>query len=266
MAVRLVTLVLILMLAGRAEAGAPREYCPERPGLDTPPCIVDAGHVSVETALIDWTLERDSDARPDTILVGDTLIRIGVTGSLEAQIGWTPYGHVRMRDRRTGAVARRARVGDATLGIKANVLNPDGSGTSVAIAPFLSLPIGRTPVGAGDWGAGLRLPASFSLSDRLSFSLTPEIDAAVDGDGKGRHLAYGSAAGFTLKISDALSGSAELAAFRDEDPAGHATQALSGLSIGWQPGKDLQLDLGATAGLNSKSPDVEVYAGVSRRF
>jgi hypothetical protein len=53
---------------------------------------------------------------------------------------------------------------------------------------------------------------------------------------------------------------------RDEDPAGHATQALASLSFAWQPRSNLQLDMGAVAGLNSASPDVELYLGIARRF
>jgi hypothetical protein len=255
-----------LIAATPAFAKDLRDYCPERPGLDTPPCIVDAGHVSVETALVDWTLERDGQSRTDTVLIGDTLVRVGLTDAIEAQIGWTPYGHVRARDRTTGAIDRTGRAGDVTLGFKASLMNPAGDGTSIAIDPFVTLPVGRVPVGAGDWGAGVRLPIGLSLNDALSLSLTPEIDAAVDEDGNGRHAAYGSAAGINLKFSEKLGGSAELAAFRDDDPSGHSTQTFGALSLGWQPIDDLQLDIGATAGLNTKSPDVELYAGVSRRF
>jgi hypothetical protein len=63
-----------------------------------------------------------------------------------------------------------------------------------------------------------------------------------------------------------VSGTLELQAVRDDDPAGHATEALAGLSFAWQPKSNLQLDMGAVAGLNHASPDVELYLGIARRF
>ncbi len=60
--------------------------------------------------------------------------------------------------------------------------------------------------------------------------------------------------------------SLEVAATRDEDPAGHDTEALAGLSLGWQPSDEVQLDIGANLGLNRATDDVELYVGVTRRF
>ena len=91
-------------------------------------------------------------------------------------------------------------------------------------------------------------------------------DAAVDGDGDGRHLAYGSVVGIGFGLSDAVSMSAELSLTRDRDPAGHATEALAGLSSGWQIDADSQWDVGVHAGLNRDSPDVRLYVGFARRF
>lgn len=243
-----------------------RDYCPERPGLNTPPCIVDKGHVSVETALADWTLDDQSDQRTDTILIGDTKLRIGLTDTIEAQVGWTPYGHVRQRDKTTGLVDRADAVGDVTLGAKISLVNPDGDKMSVALLPYVSLPVGRSPVGAGDWGAGVLVPLNFSLTDKLSLAATPEVDAAVDEDGSGRHLAYSGTAGLAFKLSDAVTLTGEGQVLRGDDPSGHTTQALAALSLGWMVRKSLQLDLFGAAGLNRDAPDVEVYAGISRRF
>ncbi|WP_312026759.1 transporter [Sphingomonas endolithica] len=243
-----------------------REYCPARPGLGTPACTIAPGRVSVETGLANWTLERDSDTRTDTVLIGDTQLRIGVTDSIEAQIGWTPYGHVRVRDKARGDIDRAGRVGDAYLGIKANLMNPDGKGFSAAVQPFVTVPVGRGPVGAGDWGAGAIVPVSYDLNDTVSLQLSPEIDAAVDEDGDGRHLAFGTVVGLGVALSDAVNGTLEFQALRDNDPADHATQALAGLSVGWKVMDDLQLDAGGNAGLNAASPDLELYFGISRQF
>ncbi len=261
------TLPLSLMLAAAPAAAQDlRELCPDRPGLDTPPCTVDPGHVQVEVGLADLTLDRQPDSRTDTILAGDFDIRLGLTDTLEARLGWTPYGHVRVRDRTTGAVTRRGGVGDITVGLKQNLAQPDGSGFSVALLPYATLPVGREPVGAGDWGGGLLVPVSYELSKGVKLALTPEVDAAVDEDGNGRHLAFGTVLGLSDDLSEKVTATVELEALRDRDPGGHETQELAGLSLAWQPQDSLQLDLGSNVGLDHASPEVELYFGVTRRF
>ncbi|WP_447755928.1 transporter [Sphingopyxis fribergensis] len=261
-------LLLLVMVASAAPAlgqEGGRDLCPDRPGLGTPACTVEPGSMLFEIGLADWTLDRNPGSRTDAWTFGDALLRTGLTPSLEAQVGWTMLGHVRERDRATGAVDSRTRTGDVTLALRQNLNNPDGSGLSVALMPYATLPLGGGGVGAGDWGAGLIVPASFDLGS-LSLGFTPHVDAAVDGDGDGRHLAYGSVVGVGFNLSADVSMTAEVSLTRDRDPDGRTTEALAGLSAGWQPDADSQWDVGVNAGLNRDSPDVELYFGFARRF
>jgi len=262
-----------LMLAVAALLATPalaedklRDLCPDRPGLNTPACTVDKGHLQVELGLGDWQLDKQIDSRTDTLTFGDIALRYGIGTSTELRFGWTAYSHVRSRDRTTGDVDRVRGTGDVTIGVKQNLHNPDGSGFSVAVLPYATLPTGKDQIGAGDWGAGVLVPVNYQLSPVLTFAMTPEFDAAVDSDGHGRHFAYGSAIGLQAKLGKKASVSAELEAIRDRDPGAHNTQALAGLSLAYQVSDNLQLDAGGTAGLNRKTPDMELSFGISERF
>jgi hypothetical protein len=259
-----VALLSFAALYATSASAQDREYCPERPGLDTPACTIAPGKISVETSIVDWTRDDQPGSREDNILFGDTLVRVGVSDTIEARIGWTPFGHDRMRDS-TGVDPVNG-VGDVSLGMKANLLNPDGSGISVSVLPFVTLPVGRSSIGAGDWGAGFLVPITYEISDTVSLDLTPEIDAAVDQDGNGRHLAYSSTAGLAFKVAKDFTLTGEVQALRDNDPDQHATQALGALSLAWMANDDLQFDILGAAGLNDDTPDARVYAGISRRF
>lgn len=261
---RTILLAAALFVPAVAHADDERDYCPARPGIGTPPCTMAPGRVSVETALGDWTLDKQGSDRTDTVLIGDTQVRIGLTDSIEAQIGWTPLGVV--RERSGGLVDRATRTGDVTLGFKANLANPDGKKLSVAVQPFVTLPVGRQPVGAGDWGAGVLLPISYELSDKVQLEFVPEVDAAVDQDGRGRHLAYSSVAGVGLAFGDTVNLEVEGEALRDDDPAGRTTQYLAAASLAWMARKNLQFDVGTVAGLNRDAPDFELYLGIAKRF
>lgn len=243
-----------------------RDLCAERPGLDTPACTVDPGHLQVEAGLGDWTLDKQSGSRTDTIVTGDFSLRYGVGESTEIRLGWAAYGHSRTRDYASGAVDKLSGTGDVTIGLKQNLSSPSGDGFSIAVLPYATLSTGKTGIGAGDWGAGVMLPTSYGLSEVVTLEMMPEWDLAVDGDGHGRHSAYGSAAGLDIKLSEQWSMSVEGQVIRDRDPAGHTTQALAGAYLAWQPKHRIQLDAGAQAGLDRNTPDVELYFGITEKF
>jgi hypothetical protein len=246
------SLAALLLFAGGARAQAPRDFCPDRPGLGTPPCTMDRGRFAAELGLVDWT----HDDGEDDIAAGDLLVRYGLTDRLEMQVGWTAFVHA----------GGRSGTGDVFIALRQNLHNPDGSGFSVAVMPYATLPTASNGVGAGDWGAGLLVPVSYELPGQVELELTAEADAAVDDDGDGRHFAYGAILGLDVPLSDAVEATFELSAKRDRDPAGATTELLAGLSADWTPTGNLQLDVGANAGLNHESPDLELYVGVARRF
>jgi hypothetical protein len=258
--------LFVLLFPAAASAQEGRDLCPDRPGLNTPACTIDAGRVQVEVSLADWARSSGGGVRSDELLLGDTLVRIGVSDSAELRIGWTPYGEQRVRDRLAGTRASDSGSGELTLGVKYNLMSPDGSGTSVGLLPSVTLPTGSGPLDSGDWSAAVQLPVSFDLGNDVSFGLTPEISAAVDGDGDGRHAAYALTAGFGFAPVDNLAVAIEAQVARDDDPTGGSTAAIAGVALGYQIGEDSQIDIGSQFGLNRNAADVELYVGVSRRF
>ena len=100
----------------------------------------------------------------------------------------------------------------------------------------------------------------------LTLSLDPELDLNADADGSGHHLATQQVLNIGVAASDKVSLSTEAWTKWDWDPAGTTTQASWDVAAAYQPTKRLQLDAGANFGLNSQTPDVEIYAGVSTRF
>ena len=254
----------LVVCAHAARAQDLREFCPDRPGLGTPACTLDRGHAALELGLVDWTHDSESGVESDDFSTADLLLRYGLTDSLEVQLGWTAYTHSRVR---AGALSDSVDgVGDVLVALRQNLQNPDGAGFSIALMPYVTLPIGSDGIGVGDWGGGLIVPMSQELAGGFSLQFTAEMDAAVDADGDGRHFAYSGVIGLGIPISGAIGGTAELSLGRDEDPLGHTTEVLAGLSAGWMPSDDFQLDVGANLGLNDNAPDLELYLGIAKRF
>jgi hypothetical protein len=247
------------LLTNAAHAQGLREFCAERPGKATPPCILDAGHVQVETALADAVFERSRGAHQDTYLLGGTEIRMGLTQRLEAEAGWTPLilDHARGEPRRRG-------VGDAVFGLRGSLSDPDKAGPVLALQGFVTAPTATHGLGAGGWTGGVRAPASIPLG-ATDLGLTPEVDVLRDADGHGAHLAWIGVAGLSRGFGAATFG-VELWGQMDDDPAGRAYQASADLTAALAMGGDAQLDAGVNLGLNRRTPDVEIYTGVAKRF
>ena len=117
-------------------------------------------------------------SRTDTSVFGDTLVRYGLTSNLEMQLGWTAFGTVRQRD--ASGVSRMSGTGDVSVALRRNLLHPDGSGVSVALMPYASLPTGGDAIGAGTWSAGMLVPASFDLGHNYQLGLTGRVEAAAN--------------------------------------------------------------------------------------
>jgi len=117
--------------------------------------------------------------------------------------------------------------------------------------------------------AGLTIPASFELPHDLQFAVVPTVEAAVDEDGSGRHLAYSVVTALTVPVGGSgLSGTVELWGQRDNDSSGHTSQFSLDAVAAWQPKQlaNVQLDIGTYLGLNRNTPDVEMLGGVAIRF
>lgn len=257
----LVLLALIVATPALAQESDDPRFCPNRPSLGSSACTTDPGRVQLEYSAADWQLDNGDDSREDRVVAGDLLARFGVTASSEVQVGWTAFGHVRTRDKITGAIDTVNGVGDVTVAFRQNLRNPDGKGFSFGIQPQVTLPVGREPIGAGDWGAGVLIPVTYDLSDKINLAFTGEADAAVDDDGDGRHLAYSGIWGLGYALTDKLTTVAELSLQRDNDPSGHETHSLAAVSLAYQPRKTVQYDVLAVAGLNRTSPDVRLVMG-----
>ena len=194
----------------------------------------------IETAAVSWSLSQDSASRTDSISLGNTVVHVGVSDHMEVQVGWAPFTQIRSRDKAFNTVSRDSGSGDVSLTLMRGLAGANGS---VAVQVFVTVPTGKSPFGVGDWGAGARVPIQVALTKKIQFSFTPEIDAAVNSNGTGRHIAYGSAAGIGFALNGKLQLGTDISFFRDEDPAGASSCANAGLSLAYQAAKNTQFDI-----------------------
>jgi hypothetical protein len=258
---RFAVLTLSFMaLASAAQADGERDFCAQRPGKATPPCVLDAGRLQIETGLADAVFQHSGGVHEDTYGLGATELRLGVGGRLELEAAWSPL----IVDRTRGA-PRRTGTGDASLAVLAAITDPDKMGFAVSAQAFVTLPTATHGLGAGGFTGGVRLPVAIPLNGGFSLGLTPELDVLRNAAGGGTHAAWVGVASLGRSFGPVAVG-AELWGQVEDEPAGTVRRASADLTAAWMVGKTLQLDAGANFGLNRQTPYAEVYVGLSHRF
>lgn len=256
-------LCLPMLLAAVPAAAQDRDFCADRPGLGTPACTMAPGQAMIEVGLASWDHLSDPSSVEDDLTFGDALLRVGLDPRTELQVGLGGYASNRLRDRTSGLIARTRGAGDVTLALQRGIAGPNGP---VAVQVFATLPTGAKGIGAGDWSVGVLVPAGFNLPNGFELDLTPEFDLEPDSSGSGHHVLWGGVVGVSHGLGRKMSAAAELAAWRDADPAGASTDARAALSLAWQVGPDWQLDFEADHGLTSSAPRHSLIVGFAHRF
>lgn len=253
-------LLTALIAATPALAQDEPRFCPTRPSLGGSSCTTEVGHYQAEMSLIDWQRDDRAGSREDRILAADLLTRVGVGSKTELQLGWTAFGHDRTR-MTPGGVENDNGVGDVTLALRQHLAGERGKTFSLGIQPFVTLPTGRSPIGAGTWSAGAIIPVQYDVTEKLAVAFTGEGDAAADQSGDGRHLAYSGIWTLRYKVTDAINAYGEAMVQRDDDPQGHETHALLAGSLAWRPTKRFQIDGLVALGLTHTTPDIRLVTG-----
>lgn len=242
-----------------------RDFCADRPGKGTPACTLEPGRFQAEVGFVDYSHFQQGGVEDTGYDYGSLTLRLGLTDSMEGQILWTPYSVA--REKVGGVTFEDTGSGDIGFSLRQAFTPADTTGISVAVQAIVTAPTGSNGISADVWEGAILMPIDIPLSDDWAMELTPEVDIVGDSLGGGHHAAWAGSIGVTRQVSEVELG-AELWASRDDDPAGGTTQASFDLTAAWMPGglHDVQFDVGVNFGLNSDTPDVEIGAGIAKRF
>jgi hypothetical protein len=256
--------VIGLGLLSASALAEPSTICADRPGKATATCTVPEGRWQSETGVADWSLQKHGDERETDLVLGETTLKYGTSGSADIEVDVVPFERSTSR---SGNVHQSASgFGDLNLIYKQAIVSGDGP-LQVSLRPFVKIPTAPRSLGNGKFEGGLLVPIGYSLGNsRLNLALTPEIDLVADSDRHGYHAQMAQVASLGWQVSDQLTLSAEIWGDWDWDPSGTTRQYSADGSIAFLPKKNLQLDGGANFGLNRDTPDLELYGGIAILF
>jgi len=246
--------VTSLLLLATAASVPDLTICPDRPSKANGACTVPLGHWQLEASAVDWTHSSDNDVTS----TGQSFVKLGLSGSSDIEVGWTPYVSVHQ----PGPAA--SGIGDVVVRYKGRLTDPDAK-FQAALIPFVKLPTADHSIGNGKVESGIAVPFSAPVGS-FTATLGPEVDLLADADGRGYHAAVTNLVNLGWSASSRFSLSAELWNNMNFDPVGTVRQWSADGSAAYLVNKRTQLDAGANFGLNKQTPDVELYAGVSVLF
>lgn len=113
----------LVLLAGMTLATASHADNPgyNRPGLAFSPSVLDAGAMTFEQGLPDWTRGRD-DGTTSSLYTADSSLRIGLGNQLELELGDSFYNHLRTTD--AGGSDSASGRGDSSIALKLALPSP----------------------------------------------------------------------------------------------------------------------------------------------
>lgn len=257
-------MAIFMCLGMSAMADDLRPLCPDRPGKNTSPCTLDAGHAQLELNLYDQTIQRRGGIATDSLLVFNPTLKYGLSDTLDIEASFAPIQSQRVKTRASDITIKGQ--GDLYLRGKWMVTGDGGAGFTAVVEPFAKLATARRGLGNGALEGGLQVPLGYDWGNGWSLSTTPEADALLDASGHGRHAALVDAIELNKDLPGGFTLGAEVWTSQNLDPTGTTAQYSADFDLAWLTDANTQLDGGVNLGLNRATPDLEIYVGVSERF
>lgn len=254
-----------------ADRPPPPELVTDRPDATESAATVPRGLWQLETGAL-FSTESAGRVEVEVIEAPGTLLRIGLTRSLELRLGWAGWVETELdpAPRRFGGDGVDG-AGDAEVGAKLSLWDEAGRRPQAALLASVSVPVGDEGISSERYDPSLLGAFSWTLTDRLSlgtnFGVRWETEPSPTGDETFANLAASAALG--IGLTPRLGAFVEL--FGSEPlesapgvPGGAAVSADGGFT--WLVRPNLQLDLFAGAGITDEADDSFVGAGLSVRW
>lgn len=235
----------------------------DRPDFVESSKVVGRGRIQLETSAA-WERQRDGDLHSRT-LTTPTLLRIGLgdTAELRIETDGRSIEHDSMPA--SGMRAVSAGWADTEVGIKWRVADGEGKRPSLGVLLHAALPSGSSGLRGHGLRPSLRLSAEWELADDYSFGIMPGI--AADTDDQDARYGYGIlAASLGKDFGERVHGFVEVAAPQIARAAHGGSQVSFDTGMSYLLGKDCQVDVAVTHGLNRRTPDLGLAVGFSVRM
>ena len=244
-----------------------RSFNTDRPTKANVPYTVDAGHFQYETDLVNFTHQviGSVHTNTNTIMAPNPTFKVGVTNNADVEVN-VPVAGIHTFGSSTVPSSTVWGIGDTFVRAKVNLWGNDGGSSAAALIPFVKAPSAPIGIGNGAVEEGLIAPLALSLPNDFTLLLVPEIDALKNSLDNSRHGNFIFDVNLSREVIKNVTVYVELWSDYNDDPVVKTTQVSFDVALAWVVVPNVQLDVGANFGLNSVTPAVQVYTGLSQRF
>lgn len=240
-----------------------RDMSTDRPDKTESPHTVDAGGIQIETDLVAYTRDREDGVTTETLDILPFNLKLGLTHDSDLQIIYGSFTRVRTdgplaADTEDGA-------GDLIVRYKRNLWGNDGGRTAFAIMPFIKIPTSTLGGANDDIEGGIILPLAIGLGGGIGLGLMTEVDLLRRETGSGYEPAFINSATLSFELTNKLGVYTEIYTERSVDDGAETVVTLDA-GLTYAVTENLQLDTGVAIGVTDAADDINVFAGLSRRF
>jgi hypothetical protein len=225
----------------------------DRPGYGFTPAVLAAGDITIEQGLPDWSRDHDNGVN-SSLYSANSLLRIGVGGPLELQIGSSPWNS--LRESGNGVDSRSQGHGDTSLALKLALPSSNKAFTWGLLGSV------EFTDGARDFRNDQRqylLGAQFNLQATEHHSLGAYLEDVRSGHSDSTTIALSD----NYSATSTLTLYAETALLHSPDQ-GHGLVAGAGLA--WMASPRVQLDAGLDHHVSGNASEWMTNLGVSVYF
>ncbi len=243
-----------------------RTFSTDRPTKSTVPQTVDAGRFQYEVDFFNAYQQKTGGVTTNSLTLLNSLMKVGLTSSIDLEIGTSAFQELRTRDGATGISTRSAGISDTIARLKMNLWGNEGGKTAFALVPWVKFPTAASGLGNGVMEGGIIAPLSFSLPQDRTLLVNFEVDQLKNANDGGYHASTTNLINLSGPIASGWTLYGELWSQVNFDPARTITQASFDAGLAWAVNKSTQLDVGANIGLTRDTPALQVYMGFAQRY
>jgi hypothetical protein len=243
-----------------------RDFNTDRPPKANVPYTVDAGHFQYETDIVNFATQTTGSMHTDVLLVPNPTFKVGLTNNIDLEVNAPTIVGVHTFNSATNVSSTIWGIDDVFIRTKLNLWGNDGGKSALALIPYVKAPAAPVGIGNGAAEEGIIAPLSVSLPAGFTLLFNSEIDALKDSADNGRHANFVNLVNVSRQVVKDVTFYVEFWSDYNNDPTQRTTQYSFDIALAWLVRPNLQLDAGVDLGLNSATPAVQVFAGISQRF
>ena len=237
----------------------------DRPDVAESSAVVGRGHFQIETSFVS---ERDkADGLKTTRQSTPTLLRLGVSESVELRVESDGFARARTQNSSTGATQRERGFSDASLGVKWHTQEGNEAQGTPSMAWLLHADLDSGSAGFRGQGLrpSLRFVAEWELPNEVSVGVMPGV--MLDRNAQGGRFASGILAVTVGKAwTPEWRGYVELAGLQLASRRNGGSIVSFDAGVAWLVSPSMQLDASFSRGLNATAPDFQWGIGLSVRY